>query len=623
MRYQLRFLLCCFRSFLANPPSPDDEDNYYSLLGLDIGADVSQDEIKRQYKVQSLRMHPDKLRQRGELEKAGGEEAVRARFQRMKEAYEALSDPTKRNIYDSYGERGLKVFEDPMSIDHTELSKNFANASIVDKSKIFLIFVSVAVALLIQPILACVKLDGSFGAGPLWVTILVPLWLFDALLVLLCVAAIASGPTPVPEGIEDWEDPSPMYGRVLALLYIFFLIAFEVLLALKLDGVVDFRYVFIFVPLIVYKVFDILTNLPAATVRIVPLEAVNDALGDGREYEDLSEREKEDIGRKYLIVPDVEGPEFEYAVAAQGAARSAIGSSLLHCVLITFVILKLDDVVGWNWGIVFLPVWVQSFASCCGACISHSSMQSNIQDMMADPVVGGGGGAAGDGEGTGEGGAISSEAGGPTGTTDYGSTNNGSAPTVAGGSGVAADVTKVTSTLPQQTTSINQKNEGSGPLSTSTVSTAASSGAPDIPLAMPEVQDDVPVENIEVEYSEAEMAAASQAMMQSLCRVGGVCCSQIFSLIIVGLFVGKLEGADYSSFWIIFPIFIPVTCFLGITGVAIYGISSQSDVSDEELGDLTNQQDLETGLIEPIIENVQSPEMLKEEPTGSNYDDLD
>ncbi|EEC48848.1 predicted protein, partial [Phaeodactylum tricornutum CCAP 1055/1] len=86
-------MLCCCKSFLG----ADDEESFYTLLNLD--RDASVDDIKRAYKRQSLQMHPDKLAQRGHTVTA----ADQLRFTRMKEAYEILSDPYKREAYDAIG----------------------------------------------------------------------------------------------------------------------------------------------------------------------------------------------------------------------------------------------------------------------------------------------------------------------------------------------------------------------------------------------------------------------------------------------------------------------------------------------------------------------------------------
>merc|ERR1712170_317154 len=70
--------------------------DYYKILGVARGA--SDDEIKKAYRKLALKYHPDKN------QTAGAEE----KFKEIGEAYDVLSDPKKKQVYDQYGEEGLK-----------------------------------------------------------------------------------------------------------------------------------------------------------------------------------------------------------------------------------------------------------------------------------------------------------------------------------------------------------------------------------------------------------------------------------------------------------------------------------------------------------------------------------
>ncbi|XP_073509941.1 dnaJ homolog subfamily B member 1 [Phyllobates terribilis] len=70
--------------------------DYYKTLGLSKGA--SEEDIKKAYRKQALKYHPDKNKDPGAEE----------RFKEIAEAYDVLSDPKKREIFDKYGEEGLK-----------------------------------------------------------------------------------------------------------------------------------------------------------------------------------------------------------------------------------------------------------------------------------------------------------------------------------------------------------------------------------------------------------------------------------------------------------------------------------------------------------------------------------
>lgn len=70
--------------------------NYYQTLGIQKSA--TNDEVKKAYRKLALKYHPDKNKAAGAEEK----------FKEVAEAYEVLSDKSKREIYDKYGEDGLK-----------------------------------------------------------------------------------------------------------------------------------------------------------------------------------------------------------------------------------------------------------------------------------------------------------------------------------------------------------------------------------------------------------------------------------------------------------------------------------------------------------------------------------
>lgn len=75
--------------------------DYYSILK--IAKNASDDQIKTSYKKLVRTFHPDKNKHR--------EKWAKNQFILVQEAYEVLSDPKKKNIYDEYGEEGIRQFE--------------------------------------------------------------------------------------------------------------------------------------------------------------------------------------------------------------------------------------------------------------------------------------------------------------------------------------------------------------------------------------------------------------------------------------------------------------------------------------------------------------------------------
>jgi molecular chaperone DnaJ len=70
--------------------------DYYVILG--VSRSASQEEIKKAYRQQALKYHPDKN---------PGDPEAEERFKEAAEAYEVLSDPEKRDRYDRFGHAGV------------------------------------------------------------------------------------------------------------------------------------------------------------------------------------------------------------------------------------------------------------------------------------------------------------------------------------------------------------------------------------------------------------------------------------------------------------------------------------------------------------------------------------
>ena len=75
-----------------------EKRDYYEILGVDKKA--SSAEIKKAYRKLVKKYHPDVNKESGAEEK----------FKEIQEAYETLSDESKRSAYDQYGHAGTAGF---------------------------------------------------------------------------------------------------------------------------------------------------------------------------------------------------------------------------------------------------------------------------------------------------------------------------------------------------------------------------------------------------------------------------------------------------------------------------------------------------------------------------------
>jgi len=71
--------------------------DYYQVL--EVSKSASEADLKKAYRRLAMKYHPDRN---------PGDAKAEDSFKEAKEAYEVLSDPQKRQIYDQYGHAGLE-----------------------------------------------------------------------------------------------------------------------------------------------------------------------------------------------------------------------------------------------------------------------------------------------------------------------------------------------------------------------------------------------------------------------------------------------------------------------------------------------------------------------------------
>ena len=90
--------------------------DYYEVLG--VARTASGEEIKRAYRRLAMKYHPDRA-------DASGKAESEAMFKECAEAYEVLSDDTKRRRYDQFGHGGVGGQHDFNTMDIGDIFSMF------------------------------------------------------------------------------------------------------------------------------------------------------------------------------------------------------------------------------------------------------------------------------------------------------------------------------------------------------------------------------------------------------------------------------------------------------------------------------------------------------------------
>lgn len=90
------------------------ETKLYEILGVEVTATETQ--LKKAYRVNALKYHPDKNQHNPEAAE---------KFKEISSAYEILSDSEKRQVYDTYGEAGLSGSGGPGGMGADDIFSHF------------------------------------------------------------------------------------------------------------------------------------------------------------------------------------------------------------------------------------------------------------------------------------------------------------------------------------------------------------------------------------------------------------------------------------------------------------------------------------------------------------------
>lgn len=241
----------------------------YEELGVQNNA--SEDEVKKAYRTLARKYHPDKARD----EKAAEENA--SKIQKINRAYEVLSDPKKKRVYDRFGYEGLTLLE--------KESSEFVNILLFSTSPYFIFSVAAVVFLFVSLLIIAaaflnVRMEQDVSWS--WVVVFIPLWLASLIYLFFVLTSLvirvklskAIAKDAQTKAFEDEPDspistknaPSVSLLDILAVISTVSLIVFLVLLPFALNDndvfSATFTWIIVFVPLLFSMALSFICSFP-------------------------------------------------------------------------------------------------------------------------------------------------------------------------------------------------------------------------------------------------------------------------------------------------------------------------------------------------------------------------
>ncbi|KAG0002649.1 hypothetical protein BGZ80_007487 [Entomortierella chlamydospora] len=304
-----------------------DRNTVHLYEALEVPKTATQDEIKKAYRRLALRYHPDKV---NPAEVPDHE----TKFREIAAAYEVLSDPKKRQVYDKYGMMGVQMAGTDIGAQLIEI-----------ESFLCTIFVALSVLLALAIIFfsfLAVRLDNKVNWN--YYVVFIPVWILDFILLAMVVIQ-ATQPVNIDEEDDQEEnedgDTTPMaqeerkanklkglkrqriMGSGIALIIILLVIAFQVLIVKKANDPSSISGPAVFTPYFILEAILVIYAIIKLTVRL-----------RSEAYADVP------LKKKLIVV-------FE-----------GLWWKVIRLALAILIMYRIDDRITCSWGVVFIPLYL-------------------------------------------------------------------------------------------------------------------------------------------------------------------------------------------------------------------------------------------------------------------------
>ncbi|KAI8842763.1 hypothetical protein BJ741DRAFT_591802 [Chytriomyces cf. hyalinus JEL632] len=320
-------------------PAPQPQQSYYEIIGIERDADA--DQIRRAYRKQALKCHPDKR---------GDDPVAAEQFQKLSKAYEVLSDEKKRQVYDKYGANGVEMMD----------KMPFLDVSVILAMKNFFFAITfVSAILLLFPVFVSMKIDGKIGWT--WPIVFIPSF------IVLGIVLIGALLAPVSGDSED-EDRSDKKASLLTrvsrklynIAYVACLTVFDVLISLRLESIISVNWGTVFVPWYLMEISHFASGVYSVFMRIREgvYEAVPENLDEEEQNPDAAKRAY--TMREILVILYL---EFHFLV--------------FRVVQAVMFVSKLDS-DSMSWQVTFTPLYILIIVNLIAMLISFLALSTRL-----------------------------------------------------------------------------------------------------------------------------------------------------------------------------------------------------------------------------------------------------